>query len=214
MKATADPAILSHEPQYDETIWDGVEHASARRLLRAALESFAERGYHATTTREISRRANLSPTAMYVYYRSKVDLLVTISEIGHTAVLEAVDEATAEATDPADHVRRFVHAFAAWHARNHTIARVIQYELHSIPADRFDEIRDLRRKADRRLRGALRDGMEESAFSIDSLDLTTLAILSLGIDVARWYDRRPPPETLGAAQADLVMRMIGANEGA
>lgn len=195
-------------PAGDPGLWDRVENESARRVLQAALESFAERGYHATTTRRISERAELSPTAMYAHYRSKMDLLVVISEIGHTAVLEEVDAAIAAGSGTTDRVHRFVHAFAAWHARNHTVARVLQYEMHTIPLERFDPIRTLRRETDLRLRELLRTGIAESAFAIDDLGLATVSILSLGIDVARWYDGEPAPEALGSAQAELVMRMI------
>jgi AcrR family transcriptional regulator len=198
------------EPLYDTSIWDEVEPASSRRLIQAALEAFAARGYHAATTREISEQAELSPTAMYVYYRSKVDLLVKISVLGHTAVLDAVDSVTADSEDPTEYVRRFVHAFVAWHARNHSLARVIQYELDSIPESRFGEVRSLRRKTDRRLRTALRDGVDQGAFTVPNVEVTTLTILSLGIDVARWYKLRPSPDALASAQADLVLRMIAA----
>lgn len=194
----------------DEHLWERVENASARRVLRAALESFAERGYHATTTRQISERANLSPTAMYVHYRSKMDLLVIISEIGHTAVLEEVEEAIAGGGDVVDRVGSFVRSFTVWHARNHTLARVIQYEMHAIPADRFEPIRALRRVTDLRLRELLKEGVDAGAFAVDDLNVATLSILSLGIDVARWYDGHPDPALLGAAQASLVMRMLRA----
>ncbi len=194
----------------DERLWDAVEQQRARRLLQAALACFAERGYHATTTRQIADRAGTSPTAMYVYYRSKMDLLVLLSEIGHGAVLEEVGAALGPATGAADGVRRFVHAFVSWHARNHTLARVLQYEIHAIPPDRFDAVRSLRRQTELRLRELLREGTEAGQFAIDDLKLAAVSILSLGIDVARWYDGEPEPEVLGAAQASLVTRMIAA----
>lgn len=37
--------------------WSEVTPDAARRLLVAAVEAFAERGYHATTTRDIAGRA-------------------------------------------------------------------------------------------------------------------------------------------------------------
>src|SRR5690606_25495504 len=40
----------------------------ARRLVASAVESFARRGYHATTTRDISVGAGLSPAALYVHF--------------------------------------------------------------------------------------------------------------------------------------------------
>jgi AcrR family transcriptional regulator len=196
----------------DAQLWDKVENASARRVLWAALESFSERGYHATTTRQISERADLSPTAMYAHYRAKMDLLVLMSEIGHAAVVDEIAAASAAGVDTADSVRRFVHTFAAWHARNHILGRVVQYEMRTIPVARSERIRSLRRDITWRLRELLERGVAESVFTIDDLGVTTVSILSLGIDIARWYDGRPGPEELAGAHADLVMRMIGAAE--
>ena len=44
--------------------WDEVKTDAARRLLLAAVEAFAERGYHAATTGDIASRAELSPGAL------------------------------------------------------------------------------------------------------------------------------------------------------
>jgi AcrR family transcriptional regulator len=44
---------------------------SIRKLVIAAIECFAERGYRATTTRDIAKRAQMSPAALYVHFRSK-----------------------------------------------------------------------------------------------------------------------------------------------
>jgi hypothetical protein len=47
----------------------------ARDVLLAAIELFAERGYHATTTRDIAARVGMSTGAMYAYFPSKKELL-------------------------------------------------------------------------------------------------------------------------------------------
>ncbi len=45
---------------------------SARvRLREAAIEAFARKGFHGTTTRDISTAAGMSPAALYVHYPSK-----------------------------------------------------------------------------------------------------------------------------------------------
>ncbi len=51
-----------------------IEPASARALVAASVECFAELGFHATTTRDISSRAGLSPAAVYYHFPSKADL--------------------------------------------------------------------------------------------------------------------------------------------
>ena len=65
--------------------WVEVTPDAARRLLVAAVEAFAERGYHATTTRDIAGRAGMSPAALYIHYKTKEELLHRISRIGHAA---------------------------------------------------------------------------------------------------------------------------------
>jgi len=47
-----------------DDLWLDVEPPASRRLLLAALDAFSEQGYFATTTRDISERAQLSPAAV------------------------------------------------------------------------------------------------------------------------------------------------------
>ena len=77
------------------------EQPDARtRLARAAVEAFATRGFHGTTTRDISTAAGMSPAALYVHHRSKEDLLFELSRVGHLRVLEMVRESIARSDDP------------------------------------------------------------------------------------------------------------------
>ena len=82
--------------------WAGVTPDAARRLVSAAVEAFAERGYHATTTRDIAGRAGMSPAALYIHYKTKEELLYRISGIGHEKALRimgAAAEAEGSATE-------------------------------------------------------------------------------------------------------------------
>jgi AcrR family transcriptional regulator len=45
-----------------------------QRVLTAALEVFAERGYHAATVEEIAERAGMTKGAVYYWFRDKEDL--------------------------------------------------------------------------------------------------------------------------------------------
>jgi AcrR family transcriptional regulator len=49
-----------------------------RRIAAAALEAFAERGYSATTTNEIARRAGVAEGTIFRYFATKKDLLTSI----------------------------------------------------------------------------------------------------------------------------------------
>jgi AcrR family transcriptional regulator len=193
-----------------------VEPEASRRLLSAAVAAFGERGYHATTTREIAERAGMSPAGMYVHFPSKEDVLFQVMQIGHASALAAVEEALAGDAPPDIKVRRFVEAFTSWHARNHSAARVQQYELRALSRERYDEIRRVRSRFTRLLREQLEQGMARAVFVIPSIEIAALAILSLGIDVARWYRPGidPDPEELGRGYGELVLRMLRAGNGA
>jgi len=194
--------------------WTLVQPESSRRLLTAAIEAFAEQGYHATTTRDIAQRAGMSPAALYVHYPSKASLLGRISRVGHEAALALVQQAISDGADPLDRLRLLVTRFVAWHAEHHRVARIVQYELGSLPEpDRQVAIRQ-RREIEALVAEQIREGAACGQLRVDEPRRVARAILSLGVDVARWYDPagHDTPAVIGALYADLAARMLGARE--
>lgn len=186
--------------------------ATRVKLLAAARKAFAEKGFHATTTRDIATEAGMSPAAVYVHHRSKEELLYVLSRAGHEATLELVRSALATATDPTGQLRAVVREFAVRHAETHTTARIVNYELSALAPDHLEEIRRLRREIDDEIRSLIRRGVDAGEFHTPDTGMAATAVLSLGIDLARWY--RPggawSPEAIGAFYADLAVRMLGA----
>ncbi|MEU6659211.1 TetR/AcrR family transcriptional regulator [Streptomyces sp. NPDC046821] len=195
----------------DDMSWAEVTPDAARRLLIAAVEAFAERGYHATTTRDIASRAGMSPAALYIHYRTKEDLLLRISRIGHEKALEILVEAAGREGTAAERLAAAVRSFVRWHASRHLTARVVQYELDSLGEEHRPEIVALRRKSDSTVREIINDGVKAGEFDVPDVPGTTLAVLSLCIDVARWFNTegRRTPDEVGELYADLVLRMVG-----
>ena len=189
-------------------VWEHVQPAAARRLLTGAIDAFAERGFQATTTRDIASRAGMSPAALYVHYPSKERLLFEISLYGHRAALDVLRAADA-GDSPRDRLAGMVSAFTTWHAEHHTIARVVQYELAALTPEHLAEVATIRRAISTQIEQALTDGVSDGSFAVEDLPGTTLAILSLSIDVARWYSpTRRDPADLGVLYADLALRMV------
>lgn len=191
--------------------WAEVTPDAARRLLVAAVEAFAERGYHATTTRDIAGRAGMSPAALYIHYKTKEELLHRISRIGHDKALAIVRGAAEGTGSAAERLTDAVRSFVRWHAGQHTTARVVQYELDALGPGARAEIVALRRQTDAAVRGIIEDGVAAGDFDVPDVPGTTLAVLSLCIDVARWFNVDGPrtPDEVGGLYADLVLRMVG-----
>jgi AcrR family transcriptional regulator len=195
----------------DTSGWGQVTPDAARRLLIAAVEAFAERGYHATTTRDIAGRAGMSPAALYIHYKTKEELLHRISRIGHEKAVEVLRTAARGEGTATERLADAVSSFVRWHAGGRTIARVVQYELDSLGPDARAEILALRRQCDAEVRGIIEDGVATGEFDVLDVGGTTLAVLSLCVDVARWFNVDGPrtPDEVGALYADLVLRMVG-----
>lgn len=190
--------------------WGEVGPDSARRLLIAAVDAFAARGYHGTSTRDIADRAGLSPAGVYVHFASKEDLFYRITLIGHQQTLRNAQRAAAEAgPGPAERLHAVIGAQAAWQARHHTTARVVEYDLPALSPEHYREISALRRRIAALVRGILADGVRAGAFDLPDTDGTALALLSMVTDVARWYpsNSRQSPDQLGKLYADLALHM-------
>ncbi|OEV04883.1 TetR/AcrR family transcriptional regulator [Streptomyces nanshensis] len=196
--------------------FEGVSPDAARRLLLGAVDAFAERGFHATTTRDIASRAGMSPAALYIHYKTKEELLFQISRVGHERSVAVLAEAADGDGSDAERLARAVRLFVRWHAEHHTTARVVQYELAALGAEHYEEIVGLRRRSEEILRGVLESGHAAGEFEVADVRGTTLAVMSLCIDVARWYSPhgRRSPDEIGTLYADLVLRMVAPRAAA
>lgn len=194
-------------------LWPDVQPDAARRLMLAGVESFAQRGYHATTTRDIATNAGMSPAALYVHFPSKAALLFAISRSGHEQALSLVQNAAEDANTPVEAMARIAERFAAWHARRHLVARVVQYELDALPQQEYRVVAELRREIERIVRDLVVQGAQAGDFTVSDPMTAARAVLSLGVDVARWYSERSrtSPETLGQEYGELTLRMLGAD---
>lgn len=193
----------------------GVDRPGSRdRLQAAAVAAFASKGFHGTTTRDIAAAAGMSPAALYVHHRSKEELLYLISREGHERTLALVRDAVAGTGDPVERLRAVVHAFTVHHARGHTSARIVNYELAALSPEHLREIAGLRRAIEQEMRDLVESGVAAGAFTTSNPRMAALALLSLGIDVARWFrdDGEWSPEDVADYYSELALRIVGVAE--
>ena len=177
------------------------------------MESFAGKGFHGTTTRDIASAAGMSPAALYVHHRSKEDLLYQISRAGHDETLALVKAAVATSDDPRQQLVAAVHAFVVHHAEDHTGARIVNYELAALRPEHLEEIAETRRQIEQEMREVVERGVAAGVFETDNPRMTALALLSLGIDVARWYrdEGEWTPVQIADHYCRVALRVVGAS---
>jgi AcrR family transcriptional regulator len=185
-----------------------------QRLLAAALESFAAHGFHGTSTRDIAEAAGLSAGALYAHYPTKEELLFELSRQGHRDIQTVVRDLVDPSLPPPEELRRIVAGYVRWHARAHVTARVVQYEMEALAPEHRRQIAAIRGDIRSVLETLIGRGMEDGSFAAaPGADVVALAILSLGVDVARWYREggRWTAEEIGSHYAELSLRMVGAH---
>ncbi|MBK8468932.1 MAG: TetR family transcriptional regulator [Actinomycetales bacterium] len=181
------------------------------RLFDAATAAFADNGFHATTTRDIASRAGLSPAGVYVHFTSKEELLYRLSRAGHEQALALITSAADDVDSPSEALAAVMARFSAWHAEHYAIARVVQNEFPHLSEAHRDEVLALRKRIDATVRRVLRAGEASGDFVLDNVADTALALLSIVVDVARWYTPalHRTPEQIGATNAALGLRLVG-----
>lgn len=202
-------ALPPRLPDRSAELWGYDRAEVARSLMTSGVQWFASRGFHATTTRDITAALGLSPGALYVHFQSKEHLLFEVILAGHKDSLEILEETEAGGS-AVTYLKSLMARFVAWHAHHYIAGRVSQYELAALSPDHYKEIVELRRKSTAIFSHAVIRGIEEEAFAPVDVHRVVRAMLSLGVDLVRWYrpDGSDSPEQLGDFYADLALGMV------
>jgi TetR/AcrR family fatty acid metabolism transcriptional regulator len=99
------------------------------RILDAAEKVFAERGFFAAKVADVAREAGVADGTIYLYFKNKDDLLVSLFEARMQVVNRTLAEAVAGATSPRAQLTAFVRAYLELVAAQPTAAEVLTIEL-------------------------------------------------------------------------------------
>ena len=136
----------------------------------------------------------------------------------HTKVTErrlhGFEEADPVTESPADRLRAVIGEFARTHAQYHARARVVEYELAALAPDHYRVIVGLRRELTRHVRRIVEAGSADGSFVVPDSEGVTLAIISLCVDVCRWFPagRYTDPDKVAKLYSELAVRLVGADE--
>jgi AcrR family transcriptional regulator len=180
------------------------------RVLLAALDSFAELGYRGTATRNITRRANISAGGLYTHYASKQELLETIMLTSHQTLLDSMRVAALIAGGPAERLHNVARSHVEFHARYSISATVCTRELHTLDGPIAVSVRVMREEIEQIVADILVEGTRTGDFTIDDPAVVKRFVLSVGVDVSRWFRLDGPlsPEEIGARYADLILKSV------
>jgi TetR/AcrR family fatty acid metabolism transcriptional regulator len=100
-----------------------------QQIIEAAVRVFARKGYYNSRVSDIAREAGIAAGTIYLYFKTKDDILVTLFRDKMAEFVDAVRKAIANETDAASKVRRLVSLHFSLLEEDPDLAEVLQVEL-------------------------------------------------------------------------------------
>ncbi len=175
------------------------------QILEAAVQMFAEYGYHAAPLRDIARIAGIQAASIYHHYPNKQALLVEIMET-HMVRLNAALQHVLEVYD--EPLQRLSEAISS-HIRLHTTYKneffIVDTEIRALEPENKAHILALRDTYEKLVQEILRDGIERKVFRPGDVKVTSYAIIAMCTEVATWFR---PGGRLSVLQVIEIYRQI------
>src|SRR5262245_18247616 len=127
---------------WDRRPGDGERPSTGERLVVAAARLFREKGYAASTTRDLALEQGILKASLYHHIRSKEDLLYAISLESLRRITEAV--ADVAAGDGPDRLRATIETHIETALRDRDLHTTMLVELRSLSPERRAKVRDAR----------------------------------------------------------------------
>ncbi|WP_206612788.1 TetR/AcrR family transcriptional regulator [Paenirhodobacter populi] len=105
-----------------------------REILEVAAALFAERGYAATSVRDIGQRVGMLGGSLYHYIKSKEELFVRIHDITLQIAEDLIRAAVAEAEDPWDRLTRAAVTMLEIQLDPNSLTMPLMNDFQSVPA--------------------------------------------------------------------------------
>lgn len=166
----------------------GLEGRSMReQILDAAVQLFAEYGYHAAPLRDIARIAGIQAASIYHHYPNKQALLIEIMETHMQRLNAGLERILRDYSDPLQRLDQAI----THHIRLHTTYKaeffIVDTEVRSLEGEARPYILSLRDQYEKLLQELLRDGMEKKIFRQTDVKIASYALIAMCTEVATWF---------------------------
>lgn len=192
-----------------------VEISRRQAIEDVASDLFRERGYAATSIRDIARALSVQGASLYAHVTSKEDVLWAIVDRAASRFEAAADRAERDAEarrpgDPAEAVAALVRAHVEVLTADVDEAGVFVHEWRALGEERRAAILARRDAYETRFRRRIEAGIAVGAFDMTDPAMASTTLLTALNGVAMWYDPdgRLTAERIADHLVDLALRML------
>ncbi len=152
----------------------GVETADARRkrIFQAACKVISQKGFAKATVREIATAAGMPVPTMYLYVRSKEDILALIYDTYLEEIKASVSRAAREGGSAMEKLRAAIAANMQSFDRHHRYIKLMYQETKSLSPEAQRRVLDHERTYIRLWRDIIAEGVRSGEFDVADAELT------------------------------------------
>ena len=177
-------------------------------IILQAAKLFREKGYIATSIRDISESLEMTSAALYYHFKNKEEILLAIMHLALTNLIEGVEAAVSEQEDVWEKLRAAIRTHMRGSLDHQDFAYVLLKDLRHLSPEWRDEVVAKRDAYDRYWDRLLLEAREKGVIA-EGIDLEMFRLLAFGaINLAiSWYkpEGRYSPEEI----ADMFLDYLG-----
>jgi AcrR family transcriptional regulator len=180
-------------------------------VLDAAGRLFADRGYRATSMRDIATELGMRAPSLYNHVTSKQEILYAIMDKAMDRAIAALDEALDSVEDVADQLRRATESLVLDFLRYPAEVTVCNVEVRSLEPGYRLAIVAKRDRYGARVRRIIEQGCRTGRFRTPTPQIAAFAVLEMGNSAKSWFrpGGRYTDTYVARAYGEFALRVVG-----
>ena len=185
---------------------DAVVRRTKRDVRDAAQRLFHERGFQATSVRDIAAAMGLQAGSLYSHIESKDELLWEIASAAGDRFFEMIEPIIASDQIVTQKLRDVIHGHVRVITEELDAAAVYSTEWRHLSDERKRQFIERRDRYESVIRDLVREGIEQGHFGPFEPQAATLVILSTLNWIYQWFrhDGRMTPDDLAKMMTDFI----------
>ncbi|HAM79547.1 TetR/AcrR family transcriptional regulator [Ornithinibacillus bavariensis] len=181
-------------------------------IIDAAVDVIAENGYHGSQVSKIAKKAGVADGTIYLYFKNKEDILVSVFEEKMGQFIEQIASATSQRETASDKLLTLIQMHFRQLAANHHLAIVTQLELRQSNLTLRHQINSILKPYLDVIDGIIKEGIEQKIFRNDMNKqlMRQMIFGTLDETVTNWVMNEEKYDLVGLAPAvhDLLTKGI------
>ena len=165
-----------------------VLNETEKRIREVALRLFAQKGFEATSTREIAAEAGLTVAGLYYYVGTKEELLLHIVLDISNALLRSAVSISAGNDSAEQKLARLVQLHVWFHGAYAQASRVVDIEIRALTGEAREQAQRIRDQYEAEWRSAVAQGNAAGVFEGQDAKLAAIALIEMGRGISHWYN--------------------------